>query len=1062
MDEKLYRDYLRELNAQFALGTAGEHAYRPALKTLLEGLIEGTLVTNEPKKSDYGVPDFVLTRNGIPLGYVEAKNLGKSLDDPAHKEQLHRYINSLDNVIFTNYVQFRLFRNSKLVDDVQIAEIDGKQIKKKHNNFSAFFDILEKFKKYDGRAITTAEDLAKRMASKARLLSNEIKQIKIITRKSKSIKKSKPDNIDHTLQGQFESFQDLIPSLDRLEFADIYAQTIAYGMFAARLHDLTPGNFSRHKAAGLIPEHNPLLRNFFQHIAGYDLDERIRWIVDDLADVFRVADVSKLMKDHGNATQRKDPFLHFYETFLGAYDPKLRKTRGVYYTPAPVVNFIVRAVDNILHTEFDLYQGLANTSKANGQHSKPMHKVQILDPAAGTGTFLASVVSYIHETYFANQQGAWKDYVKKDLIRRLNGFELLLAPYVMAHTKLDMTLQESGGGPIGKRWRVFLTNSLEEHREDIRERLALWLSKEANEANSVKRDTPVMVVIGNPPYSGESANKSRWITNLLRDYKKEPGEANKRLREQNPKWLNDDYVKFIRYGQYCIDFTGEGVLAYVNNHSFLDNPTFRGMRWNLLRSFDKIYILDLHGNAQKRETSPDGSVDKNVFDIKQGVSINLFIKTGKKAKNSLAQVFHHELYGTRESKYQFLWDHSLSKIGFRKLKLLNPYYFFVPKNIERESEYVKGFSSKELFTKNSTGIVTGGDSFIISKSRKVMRERIHDIIEHDYSEEELRKRYSLGKNYPKRIINNRGVIDFQEDKIIPIAYRLFDTRWTYYDDKLIEGMRYKVMRHFRDKNLALVVCRQFKASDNFHHVFITENIFDSSLVSDKTSEVGHGFPLYLYVDTDTQQGSLDKEDKKKRESNLNKSIVQAIADGLGLRFTEEKEEDKKTFAPIDLLDYIYAVLHAPSYRERYREFLKIDFPKIPYPTDAEAFRKLVALGGQLRALHLMESPELERFSTGYTIVGDDVVTKVDYTITDATKRLGRVFINKSQYFSDVPEVAWDFTIGGYQPAQKWLKDRKNRALSAENVRHYQKIIVALVETDRLMSEIDSVLDLDAQ
>ncbi len=1060
------RAYIRELDRQFSTGNATEHTHRPALKTLLELALSGVLVTNEPRQIDCGAPDFVLTRNEIPFGYIEAKDIGRSLDDPAHKEQLNRYTESLDNLIFTNYIEFRLFRDGKQVGAVTIAGESGGRIKPKPDNFDAFAEILNTFAGYEGQTITTAADLAGHMAVKARMLAAVI---------SRALKwdegVSGTNEMQSALQGQMKAFQKhLIHDIEMEKFADIYAQTVAYGMFAARLHDPTPTTFSRREAAELIPANNPFLRRFFQHIAGYDLDDRIRWIVDDLADVFRAADVGELMKDYGKATQRNDPFLHFYETFLSQYNPKERKDRGVYYTPAPVVDFIVRAVDEILRAEFNLPDGLADTGKTTIEMERPdaksraakvkkeVHKVQILDPA--TGTFLAAIVQQIYESRFSNQKGVWPDYVRKELVPRLNGFEVLMASYAMAHTKLEMVLRDSGCELGDKRLRIFLTNSLEEHHPDSGTLFAQWLSAEANEANFIKRDTPVMVVIGNPPYSGESANKGAWIANLLHDYKQEPGGG--KLQEKNSKWINDDYVKFIRYGQHYVERTGEGVLAYVNNHSFLDNPTFRGMRWSLLQNFDKIYVLDLHGNAKKKETAPDGSADKNVFDIQQGVSINLFVKTEKKNKNALARIFHYDLYGERESKYQFLWNNDLEQVGFEELKPQSPQYFFVKKDYELQSEHDKGFSVNDLLPVSSVGIVTARDSFTIYRTPQELKTAIARFRTMD--DKTARAEFSLGRDVKDWKVNlarqdlEKNVFKNNDDKPTLISYRPFDNRYTYYT-ATSKGFhcrpRGEVMQHFlKSENVGLIFKRggiEEKAAP----VFLTKYISESRNWSRPGMQgIETSAPLYLYPDT--KQQTLGG--KQNRKPNLAPDVVQTIATGLGLRFTPEKEDDNKTFAPIDLLDYIYAVLHSPAYRERYKEFLKIDFPRVPYPADKKSFRNLAQLGGELRTLHLLESPTLNTLITGYPEVGDNTIAKPEYEITDTKKRLGKVSINKKQYFKDVPEIAWNFHIGGYQPAQKWLKDRKGRKLDHNDITHYQKIIVALTETDRLMGKVDEVFE----
>ncbi len=603
-----------------------------------------------------------MTKKDIPVGFIEAKDIGdKDLEGTkktGNKEQFDRYKASLNNLIFTDYINFHLYREGEFVTKIAIAEITDKGIKPLPENFGNFENLIKDFCVHVGQTIKSSKKLAEMMAGKARLLSDIIE---------KSLTSDEENQENSTLKEQMLAFkQILIHDITPQGFADVYAQTIAYGMFAARLHDPTLGTFSRQEAAELIPKSNPFLRKLFGYIAGPDIDDRIKWVVDSLTDIFLACNVEEILKNYGKSTKMEDPIIHFYETFLSEYDPKLRKSRGVWYTPQPVVNFIVRAVDDILKTEFDLPQGLADTSKTTikvntqtadkrsvtgyKQLEQEVHKVQILDPATGTGTFLAEVVKHIHKK-FQGQQGIWSNYVETHLLPRLNGFELLMASYAMAHLKLDLLLTETGFKPTSnQRFKVYLTNSLEEYHQDTGTLFANWLSTEANEANHIKRDTPVMCVIGNPPYSGISSNNGEWISSLIEDYKYIDGvHFNERKH-----WLNDDYVKFLRYGQHFIEKNGSGVLAYINPHGFLDNPTFRGMRWHLLKTYDKIYTIDLHGNSKKKEAAPDGSTDINVFDIQQGVSINIFVKTGNNNANELGEVLHYDLYGKRDLKYDFL------------------------------------------------------------------------------------------------------------------------------------------------------------------------------------------------------------------------------------------------------------------------------------------------------------------------------------------------------------------------------------------------------------------------
>ena len=808
------------------------------------------------------------------------------------------------------------------------------------------------------------------------------------------------------------------------------------------------------------------MRDLFGYIAVPNIDDRIKWIVDDLTKIFLACNIEKILKNHGKTTKTEDPIIHFYETFLAEYDPKLRKSRGVWYTPAPVVNFIVRAVDDMLKTEFDLPQGLADNSKTKitvnsktpDKHSvtgykrveQEVHKVQILDPDTGTGTFLAEVIKQVNKK-FKGQEGIWGSYVENHLLPRLNGFELLMASYAMAHLQLDLLLKETGFEPTtDQRKRVYLTNSLEKHHPDTETVFARWLSNEANEANHIKRDTPVMCVIGNPPYAISSTNKGDWIQNLLTDYKKNLNE-----RKIN---LDDDYIKFIRYGQYFINKNGEGILAYISNNSFIDGITHRQMRKNLLKTFDKVYILDLHGSAKKNETTNDGGKDENVFDIQQGVSINIFVKTGKKKKNELGKIFHSDLLGKRGLKYTQLSENSVSSLKWNQLKNKDPYYFFVPRNYESENQYNNGFSVSDLFINQNSGIQTKNDSLTINLNKRKLENVVHDF--NNLSVEELKTKFNLkdtsgwtALKAKKDILNNKG-------NYYTIYYRPFDIRTIYMTEKsggFVGRPRLSTMKHFfNGDNYGLITVRQQSTFD-FQHILVSNTLMESGAISLQTKEWGYIFPLYLYLKKNDQQII---EDSTERKPNLNQKIVNKIAKKLNLTFTNEKETTENTFAPIDILDYIYAVLHSRKYRNKYKEFLKIDFPKVPYPKNKATFLELVKLGGEIRQPHLLESPKVENYITSYPKKGDDVITtsigKKDWKLFDEEKQLGRIWINETQYFDNIPLTAWEFYIGGYQPAQKWLKDRKNRTLLYDDIFHYQKIIVALSETDRLIKEIDGI------
>lgn len=1042
------QQYLDKINTLYKTGNAREHSYRGDLQNLIMAILPDVLVTNEPARVDCGAPDYVLTRKDVPIGYIEAKDIGVDLGSKTLKEQFDRYKSGLTNLIFTDYMDFHFYKDGEFVTKIAIAKIENNTLLPQPENFEQFTQLIKNFALTVSQTIKSPTKLAQMMAGKAKLMADVIE---------KSLNHDDEQGTRSQIKQQMLSFQQmLIHDIDNKSFADIYSQTIAYGMFAARYHDSTLPTFSRMEAAELIPKSNPFLRKLFQDIAGFDLDLRLTWIVDELVNIFLASDVADIMKNFGKSTKQEDPVVHFYETFLGEYNSDLRKARGVWYTPQPVVNFIVRAVDDILKTEFNLPQGLADTSKTKikrkaitqtgtGANSKikevetevEVHKVQILDPATGTGTFLAEVVKHIHKK-FEGQQGIWSKYVTNDLIPRLNGFELLMASYAMAHLKMDMLLTETGYKPNDdQRFRIFLTNSLEEAHPDTKTLFSSWLSDEADQANEIKRDTPVMCVIGNPPYAVSSTNKNEWIQNLIAEYKKDLNE-----RKIN---LDDDYIKFTRFGQHYIDKNGEGILAYISNNSFIDGITHRQMRKHLLESFDKIYILDLHGNAKKKEVCPDGSPDQNVFDIMQGVSINIFVKTGKKKPQELGQVLHFDLQGKRDFKYEFL-SQNLSDLKWHNLKFDAPYYFFVPKDFGLNEEYEKGIKVEELFNTNNNAIETGKNAVTLYYSKDDALKFKNEIL--TSSKNEFLTKYGLNETrdwqfdlFQKDLKNNI------KTNPSPIYHRPFDKRYTFYTGVSRGFHTYsanKLMPSMLKPNIAMIFKRQIKF--DFSYCFLVDSIVEATYFETAFAKASI-FPLYLYPETNGQQDAFETST---RVPNLNSEIVNQIATGLDLKFTNEKEETPNTFAPIDLLDYIYAVLHSANYREKYKEFLKIDFPRVTFPTDVNVFWQLVGLGSELRKIHLLESSILEKYITGYPEDGNNVVIKPNY-------KNGHVYINEIQYFSNVPEAAWNFYIGGYQPAQKWLKDRKDRELSYEDILHYQKIIVALSETNRLMKEIDLII-----
>lgn len=1038
---KIIQEFISKVITTYKTGVATEHSYRPALEALFNSLSEGVTALNEPKRVDCGAPDFIIQRREINIGHVEAKDLGIGLRGmkDANKNQQERYRKALPNLIYTNCLDWDFYRNGELIASVTIADyLLG--IQPRADRYEMLENLLREFIAQRPQTITSPSVLAKMMAGKAQLIKDVLRN----TLKA-------DEHLKSELTGQYEAFKEhLIHDITKEDFADIYAETIAYGMFAARLHDTTLETFSRQEALSLLPKSNPFLRSLFGYIAGVDLDDRIAWIIDDLAAVFQAANVAKIMEGFGKLTGQRDPFLHFYETFLAAYNPSKRKARGVWYTPEAVVNFIVRAVDEVLQKEFGLTDGLADTSKITidwetGQLNKKgkpvtikkeVHRVQILDPATGTGTFLAEVIKQISPKVKSVAPGMWSGYIEKDLIPRLHGFELLMASYAMCHMKLDMILTELGYKPSDTppRLSVYLTNSLEEG-EPANQTLpfAQWLSNEVKQANTIKRDMPIMCVIGNPPYSGISHNMGEWISGLIDNYKYINGEH----FGERKHWLHDDYVKFIRLSERLIEKNGEGILGFITNHGYLDNPTFRGMRWHLLQTFDKIYVLDLHGNAKKKEVTPEGQPDKNVFDIQQGVAIIIAVKKRGQPKG-LAEVYHGDLWGSRGEKYTALHAGMIEKMMAKLLKCTAPQYAFVPRNHDLADEYNKGFGLTEFMPMNVTGILSMGDGFAIADTPEKLRSNIRDLLENDNTEASLQTKYKLGKNYAEWILGNRTVIASKALEYIPIHYRPFDNRVTYFDNRILWRWRFEVMQHMQTgNNICLISCRQ-SAVPSWGHVFISDGLVDDSYISNRTKERGYCFPLYL----SSSQQDLDQT----RRVNFDDKLFHRMQE-LATHQTDGKPDEVAVF------DYIYGVLHCPAYRETYAEFLKSDFPRIPWPATPDEFWAVSAEGTTLRQLHLLEPAAIGETPYPFMGEGDNVVDKSRFEV-------GRVWINATQYFDHAPEVSWDFYLGGYQPAQKWLKDRKGLHLSFDDVKHYQRILKILSETDRIMKSINMTLNVD--
>jgi len=1079
--------YLHELTDKLATGEATEHTYRPALAAFLESFSEDIHAINEASRAECGAPDIKVEREGFSVGYLETKDIGAPLDREEASDQLHRYRSALDNLILTDYLEFRWFVNGEHRRTVRLARGDARgELQVEANGRENLEGLLGDFLAHEPQPISSPRELAERMARLTHLIRDVI------------INAFQTGQASELLTGWRQAFADvLIPDLDQPEhlsqFADMFAQTLSYGLFSARIMHQT-GEFSRHTAQDYIPRTNPFLRDFFSYITGSQLsDEPYVDLVNDLIQVLAMVDMHAILADFGRDARQDDPMMHFYETFLMAYDPHLREQRGVYYTPMPVVSFIVRSVDEVLKTRFNLPRGLADTTRL----PDGTHKVLVLDPAVGTATFLYAVIDLIRDEFMARgDAGMWSGYVREHLLDRIFGFEIMMAPYAIAHFKLalqlagyDLDLPEEQR----QRWaydfqaddriRVYLTNTLEVLPEEIEGEYGpmQFVAKEAKAADAVKQDKPIMVVLGNPPYSGQSVNDNPWINGLLKgglpdgtivdSYYQVDGHP---LQERNTKWLQDDYVKFIRFGQWRIDQTGSGVLAFISNSGYLNNPTFRGMRQSLINCFNTIYILNLHGSVRRDEIPPDNINDRNVFDIQQGVSIVFFIKDSRNNQGTPG-IYYYDLWGERQEKYEWLVNNSFISIDWQKINPQSPFYLFYPVNRRLNIEYQIGYSITDIFKLNSVGVVTARDHFTIDVNKTVLWQRMKDFASIEI--EKAREKYSLRKDvndwkvaWAQQDIKQDGP---NENHIIKIHYRPFDIRYTYFTGNsrgILCRPRCEIMGHMIDyENIGIITGRSNK-SDSMNHFFVSQ--FVSEAKCGEVTTQSAIFPIYLYQQdtsyllfdfTATSPWPPDPEHGN-RVPNLDPGFVAAMEEKLGLTFDPHlagrDHPVRDAFGPEDILAYIYAVFHSPTYRERYAEFLKIDFPRVPLTADADLFRALVSLGRELLSLHLMESPRLFDLMTHYPVPGDDVVAPrggyPKYTPPEGDAG-GKVFINREQYFEGVPPEVWAFEIGGYQVLHKWLKDRRGRELDYDDKEHYQRVVVALAETIRLMAAVDAAI-----
>ena len=1031
----MLKSYLKRIAEVAKHEDATEESYYSCLTELLKSYAESINkkqidVTPLPKRTEAGNPDFrIWDGKQHIVGYIEAKApTTEYLDQIETTDQLKRYLHIFPNLILTNFFEFRLYRNGTLVDKVLIARpfiLHKLKAIPTVERESEFFNLLEKYFSFSLPKVYDAKSLAVELAKRTRFLKDEVVAQEL--REEESTKKG-------FIFGFYEAFRTyLISGLSKEDFSDLYSQTITYGLFAARTR--SENGFNRKLAYDNIPQTIGILRDVFEFISLGKLPQQMEWIIDDISEVLAVTDVNNILHKYFHDGKGKDPIIHFYETFLAEYDPKTREKRGVYYTPEPVVSYIVSSLHHILKEHFNRSDGFASQS------------VTVLDPAAGTLTFLAEAANLALNEFVAKYgEGGKENFIKEHILKNFYAFELMMAPYAVGHLKMSFLLEELGYKlKEDDRFKLYLTNTLEMEELAQTELPGMAsLSEESHLAGVVKKEQPILVILGNPPYSGHSTNIGNWISKEIKAYYQIDG---KPLGEKNPKWLQDDYVKFIRFAQWKIDQAGEGILGFITNHSYLDNPTFRGMRQSLMQTFDEIYFLDLHGNSLKKEKCPDGSKDENVFDIQQGVAIALFIK--KKSKKKNFRVYHSELFGLREKKYDWLSENDINTTKWSELSPKTEFYLFIPREEKLFKSYERFLKITEVFPISSVGIVTSRDSFVIDSDKEKLRRRIRMFCDSKMPDEIISQTFNLKdkSNWKLKVAREKVRKDKDgEESLTKILYRPFDVQWIFYHDAVIERSRKEVMLNMLKDNLGIITNRQ--VNSGFRHVLCSNTLINDCSVSLETKERSYLFPLYIYQKKDnpkkrsigtTMMLFETEADYKAKKPNLSPELVEQL-----------KKTLKKTPSPEEIFFYIYGVLYSNTYRRKYSEFLKIDFPKIPFTKDSKVFSKMAGYGKKLVDLHLLKSTELDSPIARFQGKADNRVEKLRY-------EKGKLYINNDQYFEGIISEVQEYQIGGYQVCDKWLKDRKGRhPLSAEEIKHYCKVVTALQKTIEVQKEIDKI------
>ncbi|GAA6964278.1 DNA methyltransferase [Helicobacter pylori] len=1060
------------------------NTHRAFLQILLKGLKDHFnkefKIEHEPKKDKQGgQPDFRVSYQGLNIGYIENKKVGTDLNRLLKSDQILKYLELNPNLMLTNYLDFVWVGKDEnnepsIKREISIASLDelSKPPKPNPQTERDLIGFFKGFFNYEAAPITNAKDFATHLSAPTKYLKDAL-----ITYQK-----------DEQVSSIFKNFKEyLYEELSFEDFSDAFAQTLTYSLFIAKLnHPFEKINLDNVRSS--IPKNFAVIREMADFLKKLDAIKEIQWLLNEILSLINHVDMDSILKD---LNDDKDPYLHFYETFLSAYDPKLREKKGVYYTPDSVVEFIINALDSLLKTHFkDAPLGLKS--------ALDNENIKLLDFATGTGTFLLEAFRKALETRKTSDGGiSTKEDKYQNLLKQFYGFEYLIAPYAIAHLNLSQAFKEEFKKPLKENdaLKIILTNTLIQPSEIVAYRgLQPIFEKELKNAQEIKKDENILIITGNPPYSGASSNEGlfEWevkatygiepefqtieieknvkltdkIQTLLKNIQKqkESGSKNalkelknlhskyKLQKEKNPKWLLDDYVKFMRFAQNKIELLGHGLFGFISNNAFLDNPTFRGLRRSLLECYDELYILNLHGNARKKEETPQGAKDENVFNIMQGVSINLFVK---KAQATKQKIYYYDVYGERAEKYAFLAQNDLNSIEWLELTPREPFYLLIPQKTPLLEEYEQGFSVQDMFQVGGTGICSKRDHVVFHKDKESLLKLLKDFSTLEPSE--LRRKYDIGDDSRDWRLNNaikevKTNIKRLEEYIVSCQYRPFDYRWTYYTPNSRTFLAYPVYDVFKHmlppltnpktpnqtrKNVALITSRRFCQSQKSGVGFVSNKISDLRTWTCPGMEGGdYVNPLY-------------------HNPNYTENFTPEFRSFIDKHYSHP-------FEPLEVLGYIYALLYSPHYRKRYEDFLKNDYPKILFTNNKDLFRALSLLGIELIGLHVLNQESLNHSfeklkdatigESYYKEAHDRIIKKPSHNEPEQ-----RLYINHSAYFKGVSQEIYDYRIGGYCVLDKYLKSYKNESCDFDHVSNIIKIIARTIEIQKTLGFLTSDL-----